>query len=198
MTRPSDAYWDELGIAWCAMDPDINVISPCLEARLRRQSRWITAGLWLGLPISAAGLLLAVFTIWSGWSSGAWNFVIRGIAIGAISTVFAIAVASLLPLNARDATRSLPDMIDLAMNRARRALVLIRLGLFACAFAAIAGGVGTAIRVHFTGPPRMSPIIDMVVLALAAMVLFVCGRPIRLELEKYKALKRALELEGNG
>jgi hypothetical protein len=196
MTRPPDAYWDELGVTWIAMDPDIKVISPLLEARLRSQSRWITAGLWLGLPASAVGLLLAVFTIWIGWSSGTWNFVIRGIAMGAIATIFAIGVASLLPIRAGDATRSLPEMIDLAIGRARRSLLLIRLGLFACAIAAISGGVGTAIRVHLTGPPRMSPLVDLAVLALAALVLFVGSRPIKLDLEKYKALQRALEFEG--
>jgi hypothetical protein len=196
MTRPPDAYWDELGVTWIAMDPDIKVISPLLEARLRSQSRWITAGLWLGLPASAVGLLLAVFTIWIGWSSGTWNFVIRGIAMGAIATIFAIGVASLLPMRAGDATRSLPEMIDLAIGRARRSLLLIRLGLFACAIAAISGGVGTAIRVHLTGPPRMSPLVDLAVLALAALVLFVGSRPIKLDLEKYKALQRAMEFEG--
>jgi hypothetical protein len=196
MTGPPDAYWDELGVTWIAMDPDIKVVSPLLEARLRSQSRWITAGLWLGLPASAVGLLLAVFTIWIGWSSGTWNFVIRGIAMGAIATIFAIGVASLLPIRAGDATRSLPEMIDLAIGRARRSLLLIRLGLFACAIAAISGGVGTAIRVHLTGPPRMSPLVDLAVLALAALVLFVGSRPIKLDLEKYKALQRALEFEG--
>jgi hypothetical protein len=196
MTGPPDAYWDELGVTWIAMDPDIKVVSPLLEARLRSQSRWITAGLWLGLPASAVGLLLAVFTIWIGWSSGTWNFAIRGIAMGAIATIFAIGVASLLPMRAGDATRSLPEMIDLAIGRARRSLLLIRLGLFACAIAAISGGVGTAIRVHLTGPPRMSPLVDLAVLALAALVLFVGSRPIKLDLEKYKALQRALEFEG--
>jgi hypothetical protein len=196
MTGPPDAYWDELGVTWIAMDPDIKVISPLLEARLRSQSRWITAGLWLGLPASAVGLLLAVFTIWIGWSSGTWNFVIRGIAMGAIATIFAIGVASLLPMRAGDATRSLPEMIDLAIGRARRSLLLIRLGLFACAIAAISGGVGTAIRVHLTGPPRMSPLVDLAVLALAALVLFVGSRPIKLDLEKYNALQRAMEFEG--
>src|SRR4029078_2476037 len=43
MTAPRDAYWDELGIAWCAIKPEVNVIAPRLKARLRRQSLLIAA-----------------------------------------------------------------------------------------------------------------------------------------------------------
>ena len=28
MTTRRDAYWDELGVAWCAINPDIDVIAP--------------------------------------------------------------------------------------------------------------------------------------------------------------------------
>ena len=39
MTNSSDAYWDELGFAWCAIDPDLGLVTPRLRNRLRRQSR---------------------------------------------------------------------------------------------------------------------------------------------------------------
>jgi len=97
MTESSDTYWDELGVAWCAIDPDVTVIASRLETRLRRQSQWITAGLVIGLPLGAAGVLLGVATIGIGLSSAAWNFVTRGIAIVAMSAMLTFAVYSLLP-----------------------------------------------------------------------------------------------------
>jgi hypothetical protein len=196
MTESSDAYWDELGVAWCAIDPDISVIAPRLGARLRRQSRWITAALVVGLPLGAAGVLLGVATIWSGWHSGAWNFVTRGIAIIAMSAILTFAVSSLLPVRSGGATGGLSEMIDLAIGRAQRTLVLIRAGLYACVIAAVFGLVGTAIRTHLAAPPRMSPIVDLVLLALIALALFLYGRQIKVELWKYRTLRDALEVKG--
>ena len=57
----------------------------------------ITAGLVAGLPLSASGLLLGVLTIWRGWTTGTWNFISRGVAIGAISIILAMGVSLLLP-----------------------------------------------------------------------------------------------------
>jgi len=119
MTTPRDAYWDELGIAWCAIKPEVNVIAPRLKARLRRQSLLITAGLVIGLPLSAAGLLLGALTIWSGLTTGTWNFVTRGLAIGVISAIVAIAVSLLLPVRASEAARALSEMIDHLRQRSR-------------------------------------------------------------------------------
>ncbi len=90
MTTSRDPYWDEWGVAWSAINPDVTIIAPRLKARLRRQSLLIMAGLLTGLPLSAVGILLGVLTIWSGWTTGTWNFVTRGIAIGAISAILAI------------------------------------------------------------------------------------------------------------
>ena len=196
MTESSDAYWDELGVVWCAIDPDVRVIAPRLGARLRRQSRWITAGLVLGLPLGAAGVLLGVATTWSGWHSGAWNFVTRGIAIIAMSAILTFAVSSLLPVRSEGATGGLSEMINLAIGRAQRTLVLIRAGFYACVIAAVFGLVGTAIRTHLAAPPRMSPIVDLAVLALVALALWLCGRQIKLELWKYRTLRDALEVKG--
>ena len=196
MTESSDAYWDELGVVWCAIDPDVRVIAPRLGARLRRQSRWITAGLVVGLPLGAAGVLLGVATTWSGWHSGAWNFVTRGIAIIAMSAILTFAVSSLLPLRSGGATGGLSEMINLAIGRAQRTLVLIRAGFYACVIAAVFGLVGTAIRTHLAAPPRMSPIVDLAVLALVALALWLCGRQIKIELWKYRTLRDALEVKG--
>jgi ABC-type multidrug transport system fused ATPase/permease subunit len=197
MTELSDAYWDELGIAWCASDPDINIIASRLEARLRRHSRWITAGLMIGLPLGVAGVLLGLTTIWGGWLSGAWNFVTRGVAIVSVSAILTFAVALLAPVRSRAVTPALSEMIDLAIHRARKILSLIRAGLYASIIAAVFGLAGTAIRTHFAAPPLMSPVIDLVVLGLIALVLFLYSGQIRGELQKYRNLKHALAVDGD-
>jgi hypothetical protein len=196
MTTSDDAYWDELGVAWRAVKPEINVVAPRLKTRLRRQSLLITASLVTGLPVSAAGLLLGAFTIWSGWTTGTWNFVTRGFAIGAVSTMLAIALSLLLPVRASDTARALSEMIDLAIARAQRLLVTIRLGLCACVVAATLGFVGTAIRSYLTRPPRMSPLVDMAVLAVFALGLFFYGRHIEVSIGKLRALRHALGNDG--
>jgi hypothetical protein len=196
MTTRRDAYWDELGVAWCAIDPDVNVIAPRLSARLRRQSLVMTAGLVAGVPLSAGGMLLGVLTIWRGWTTGAWHFISRGAAIGAISVVLAIAVSLLRAVRASDAARAVSEMVDLAIARAQRTLVMIRLGLSACTIAAVSGLVGTVIRTSLTGPPRMSPVVDLAVLVVIALGLFFYGRHTRVELEKLRALKHALAMDG--
>jgi hypothetical protein len=196
MTTPRDAYWDELGIAWCAIKPEVNVIAPRLKARLRRQSLLITAGLVIGLPFSAAGLLLGALTIWTGLTTGTWNFVTRGLAIGVISAIVAIAVSLLLPVRASEAARALSEMIELAIARAQRTLAMIRLGFYACAVAVVFGLIGTAIRAYLASPPRMSPVVDLAVLGVFALGLFLCSRRVRVNLEKLRYLKRALAVDG--
>jgi hypothetical protein len=196
VTTSRDAYWDELGIAWCAIKPEVNVIAPRLKARLRRQSLLITAGLVVGLPFSAAGLLLGALTIWTGLTTGTWNFVTRGLAIGVISAIVAIAVSLLLPVRASEAARALSEMIELAIARAQRTLAMIRLGFYACAVAVVFGLIGTAIRAYLASPPRMSPVVDLAVLGVFALGLFLCSRRVRVNLEKLRYLKRALAVDG--
>jgi hypothetical protein len=113
-----------------------------------------------------------------------------------ISVILAIAVSLLLAMRASDDARAVSDMIDLAIARALRTLLLIRLGLYACTIAAVLGLVGTAIRTYLTGPPRMSPVVDLAVLVMFATGLFICRRHIRVDLEKLRALKHALAMDG--
>ena len=197
MTKPSDAYWDELGVAWRAIDPDVTVVASRLEARLCRQSRWIRAGLVIGLPMGAAGVLLSVVTIGIGLSSGAWNFVTRGIAIIAMSAILMFALWSFLSVSAAGYSSALSQMIDLAIGRAQRTLSLIRAGLYSCVVAAVFGLVGTAIRMQFASPPRISAIVDLAILALVALVLFLCHRQLLVELGNYRALRQALAVSGD-
>jgi len=146
--------------------------------------------------LGALGTLLGAATIWSGWHSGAWNFVTRGVAIVAMSVILTFAVSSLLSVRSWAATRALSETIDFAISRAQRTLSLIRAGLYACVIAAVFGLVGTAIRAHLAAPPRMSPIVDLGVLVLIASVLLLHGRQVQTELGKYRTLKHALALDG--
>jgi hypothetical protein len=193
MTESSDVYWDELGVTWRAIDPDVTVIASRLEARLRRQSRWITAGLAIGLPLGAVGVLLGVRTIVIGLASGGWNFLTRGIAIVAMSALLTFAMWSLQSAGARSAAHgTLSERIDLAIRRAQATFSLIKAGQYSCVIAAVFGLVGTVIRTHLGNPPKMSPIIDLVALALIALALFQAGGQVRARLVKYCALKQAL------
>ena len=191
MTATTDAYWDELGVAWSAINPDINLIMPRLESRLRRQSFLIRVGVALGTLLAAGGFIIGAVTIWRGWSTDTWNFVTRGIAILAISVLLSIAVF-LLPVRASKDVKALAEMIDLAIARAERSLKMIRLGFYACAVAAVLGLAGTVIRTFLSRPPSLSPIIDVVVLAIFALGLFLYARHTRVDLAKYRYLKKAL------
>jgi hypothetical protein len=196
MTTPPDAYWDELGVAWCAINPEINVIMPRLQSRLRRQSVLIMASIVIGLPLSVAGIVLGLGTIWIGWTTGTWNFVTRGVAIVAISIILSIAISSLLRVRASGDARALSEMIDLAIARAERTLIAIRLGFYACAVATVLGLLGTAIRTSLNRLPALSPIVDLAVLAIFALGLFLCGRQARINLARFRYLKRALASDG--
>jgi hypothetical protein len=194
MTTPSDAYWDELGIAWRAIKPEVNVLMPRLQARLHRQSLFIMLGLIAGLPLSGAGFILGLYTIWSGWTSGTWNFVIRGIAIGVISIILGVATSLLVAVRANKATRAFSEMIDLSIARSQRIFLTLRLAFYACVVAAVLGLMGSVVRAQLTRPPQLSPIVDIVVLALCALGLDLYGRQIKHGLEKMRYLKRTLVL----
>jgi MFS family permease len=192
MTTTTDAYWDELGVAWSAINPDINVIIPRLKSRLRRQSFLIRAGVAIGALLGAGGFIVGFATIWRGWTTDTWNFVTRGIAIVIVSALLSIAVSLLLPVRASADVKALTEMIDLAVARAERTLKTIRLGFYACAVLAVFGLAGTAVRTYLSRPPVVSLTIDLAVLAIFALGLFVYARHTRVDLAKYRYLKKAL------
>ena len=192
MTKYSNTYQDELGVAWYAIDPNLSAIASRLKIRLRRQSRWITAGLVVGLPLCAAGILLGVTSIGVGGISAQWNFVTRGIAWVAMSAIIAYALASLLDVRSETTASELSAMIELAINRAQKTLALIAAGFYACVIAAIFGLAGAALRTHIGRPPQLSPIIALAILALIALVLFLYRRQVWVKLERYRALREAV------
>lgn len=196
MTTPSpDPFWDELGVAWAAINPEISIIMPRLQARIRRQSIFNTAGLILGLPLSLGAFVLGAYSIWIGWINGAWNFVTRGVALVAIAAILSLAMWSMRHFNSGGRARSLSDMLDFAIARSEKTLFAIRLGFYACGVAALLGLVGTAIRARLSRLPALSPLIDLAVLALFALGLFLYARRIESDLAKYRYLKRVLVLE---
>jgi len=192
MSGNTDKYWDDLGIAWRAIDVDVDVVMPRLQSRLRRQSLLIRTALVLGLPTASFAIVLGALTVWWGWSSSTWNFVTRGIAIGVIA---ALALKTLLSLaSVRDSAdaRALMDMLDLAIRRARTTLVTIHVALSACAVAAVLGGIGAVIRTHAGNPPALSPVVDVALLALVVVTLLVYRQLTSAGLAKLCFLTQAL------
>ena len=192
MTTREPAYWDTLGVAWTAIDPDIAVIAPRIKARLRLQSVGIRIGLLSGAVVAPTSFALGCYTIWHGFTTGAWHFVTRGIAILVISALVAMAIAAWLPVRASEAAHSLSDMLELAIARARRMLMMTRLGLSACAVAALFGLAGFLLRSNVAGPPALSPIIDLLILALFAGGLVLYGDRAKMLAMQLRALKRVL------
>ena len=178
-------------MVWRAIDPDVSAIAPRIEARVRRQSVQIVATLMVGLPLSAIGVSLGVLTIWRGWTAGSVHFVTRGLAIVTIAGLMGLAMLSLLRVRAGRAV-AVSDMLELSIARAQRVVIGIRLGMAACMVGAVMGLVGTAIRTRVSGPPLMSPIVDLVLLALSAAGLSAWGRNVRVQLGRLQAVKRAL------
>ena len=187
-----EAYWDELGLAWVTVDPNLSDLTPALKSRARRELWLFRAGLVVAAGLSTTGLLLGTWTIWLSLTSGTWNFATRGIAIVMIALLSAIAARAFWLADAHNDVSPVAEMIDLAIIRRRRLLLAIRLGLFACAVAAAFGVVGTAIRSHLSKPPNMSPTVDLVLLALVAVSLGLYGRRVKLEWANLEYLKRAL------
>ncbi|MGH9688535.1 MAG: hypothetical protein ACRD5K_15740 [Candidatus Acidiferrales bacterium] len=190
--NPDDAYWDDLGIAWRAIDSDLERVTPRLQARLRRQSFAIATALVFGIPLAGAGLVLGAFTIWRGWTMSTWNFVTRGIAIILISALLIRALASFLPYRAHADIRTLSEMLDIASARIRRTLFVIRTAIAACAIASVFGVIGAVIRTRAGSPPRLSPIIDLIIVALIVFSLWLYGRRLSAERGKFDYLRRSL------
>ena len=187
-----DAYWDELGIAWTAIEPIAANVSPKLKNRIRRQIWLFRAGFVVSATLSLIGLLLGVWTIWLSVTTGSPNFATRGIAIVIISLLAAISAHAFWSGGGGNDSRPFSEMIDLAIIRARRLLLIVRLSLYACSVAAVLGVIGAVIRSYLARPPKMSPLVDIILLALAIVVLALYGRNVKEDLAKFEYLKRVL------
>lgn len=188
----NDAYWDELGIAWVAFDPGLSTLPRALEDRARRESRLFRAGFIMTAALSAAALFLGVWTTWLGLSVGPWNFATRGVAIIIIALLIAMAARAFWWAGASNDACPAGEMMDLTIARARRLLLTIRLSLCACTVAAAFGLFGSAVRAHLSRPPNMSPVVDLSLLALAAVSLGLYGHRVKAELAKFEYLRQVL------
>jgi heme A synthase len=192
MTKPRDAYWDELGIAWTAIEPDLRASMPRMKRHLRWQTLGVAAVLFGGVPVGIAGGVLGIWTIWLGLSTGIWNFATRGAAI--LVTSLLIAAVGWSSRGAlRDNTETLSAMVELTLLRAEKWRLAIRLGYASCVVAAALGMIGYGIRVHFGKPPVMSPVEPMVVLAVLGLVLVLLHCSVRGRIAKYRYLRRLLQ-----
>ena len=192
MTSPTDAYWDELGIAWTAMKPDVEILAPRLKLRLRLQAGFLTALLLAGLPLCLAGCLLGVWTVWRGAEIGAWNFVTRGIAIMAMSLIAGFAVSSFKAV-LRDNGASLSAMIGLALSRAQQWRKAIWLGFLVLFIANLFGLIGYALRLQMGKPPAMPVAEPLLLSAGIAFVLFLLERRARDQGARLRHLWQMLE-----
>lgn len=189
---PDDVYWDDLGVAWRAIDSELPRMMPRLQARLRRQSFAIAAALILGIPLAGAGLVLGAFTIWHGWTTTTWNFVTRGIAIALISALLVYALASFLPFRTHADIRTLSEMLDFATARIRRTLFVIRTAIVACVIATVFGVVGAGMRIYAGSPPRLSPVIDLMIIGLIVLFLWLYGQKLSTEGRTLDYVRRSL------
>src|ERR1700736_2094169 len=170
MARDDDAFWDELGVSWRASIRDAGLVTSRLEARLKLQSAVLTAGTIVGAAVSLLGLGLAAWALWIGWSSQAWNFLTRGVTL---ATVSVLAVMATLALRARNGmeTQSLREMLGVSVARTERLIRAADLTCYAVVILALGGTVGYVLRIRFARPPAMSPIEDLLALALAGLAL---------------------------
>jgi hypothetical protein len=192
MTEQRDAYRDELGIPWTAIEPDLRASMTRMKRQLRWQTLLLVAVTFGGVPVGIAGGVLGVWTIWLGLSTGIWNFATRGAAILVISLLVAGAGWSSRS-TLRDNTETLSAMVELTLLRAEKWHLAIRLGYASCVVAATLGMIGYGIRVHSGKPPAMSPVEPMVVLAGLGLVLVLLHRSVRRRIAKYRYLRRLLQ-----
>jgi hypothetical protein len=168
MPSDKDGFWDDLGVAWRASIPDSGLFSSRLEARLRRQEAFRKTGAILCVVAGAAALGLGLWALWIGWSSHTWNFLTRGATLLGV-TVLAVAAASTLRVRGEVDTRSLHEMLQSSITRTERLVRAADLGCVSLAIIAVGGLAGYAIRTRLGRAPLMSPIEDL--LALAVVVI---------------------------
>lgn len=188
----NEPFWDELGIAWKALTPTAGVSLERMKAHFRRESRQIRLAICLA-AFGGTGLgALGAFTVWQGWRLAAWNFGTRGLAVLIVAGMLWVMVATLWSVREGGNARSLSDFADLGLARARRSRRAVVLGLAGCAVAGVLGTVGWALRSAADHPPALSPVIDLAVLALMAVIVEALRRHFRREEARFAYLRQAL------
>jgi len=186
-----EPFWDELGIAWQALTLPAGMPLERMKAHCRRESRQVRLAIWLAGVGGTALAILGAFTVWQGWRLAALNFGVRGLAVLIVAAILWLMVGTLWPVRGGDA-RSLSDFADLGLARAKRSRRAVVLGLAGCAAAALLGTVGWALRSAADHPPAMSPLIDLAVLALLAVIVEALRRHFLREEARFAYLRRTL------
>lgn len=189
MPTDDDAFWDELGVSWRASISDSGLLSSRLEARLRLQSALLTVGAVAGAAVSLLGLGLAAWTLWIGWSSPTWHFLTRGLTLAAVSLLAGIAA---LGLRARKGveTRSVKEMLQVSIERTERLIRAADLGCYSLVILAFGGMVGYALRLRLGRPAAVSPVEDLLALAVAGLALLWYRGSQAFALRKYRHLSQ--------
>jgi hypothetical protein len=194
MPTDDDAFWDELGVSWRASIRDAGLISSRLEARLKLQSALLTAGTVAGAAFSLLGFSLAAWTIWVGWSSHIWHFLVRGSTLALVSLLALVATLVLRERSGME-TRSLREMLQLSIARTERLVRAADLGCYSVLIVAIGGTIGYALRMR-SGHPAAVPLWeDLLAVAVVGVALFWYGRSQTRALRKYRYLSQALGSE---
>ena len=190
MTADQDAFWDEMGISWRATIADEGLFSARLKDRVRLQSLLARAAITGGLLAVPLGTALASWTLWIGWSGEAWNMITRGITLAAVSLLVLVAVMALWSGSGGE-TSSLRRMLIALIARTQRLVLAADLGCIALVLLAGGGAIGWALRTRVGHPPALSPLIDLLVLALAAIILLWFRWSQAGALVRYRALQQA-------
>ena len=164
------AFWDELGVAWRATVPDENHFQSRLERRLQLQAFALGTAVSASAAATLFGLGLGAWTVWIGWSNGTWHFVIRGATLSAAATLTLLATIVLRNRTDR-AARSVRESLQLSITRAERLAKAAGLVAAAVAVIGVGGLVGYVIRARHGRPPFVSPMEDLLALAVLAMAL---------------------------
>jgi len=189
MPTDDDAFWDELGVSWRASIRDVGLISSRLEARLRLQSALLTVGMFAGAAVSLLGFSLAAWTLWIGWSTQTWHFLTRGATLFTVSLLAVVAAVALRARNAAEA-RSLREMLQVSIARTERLIRAADLGCYSLVILAFGGMVGYMLRMRLGRPPAVSPVEDLLALAIAGLALLWYRRTQANALKKYRHLSQ--------
>jgi hypothetical protein len=189
----NEPFWDELGIAWQAASPAIEVPLDRMKGHFRRETRQVRLAIVLAGLLGTLGAGLGVLTLIQGWRLGALNFATRGIGVLVAAGILWTIVATLWPVRRGEEARSLKDFADLGLARARRGRRVVVLGLAGIAGAAVLGVIGAVIRSAVGRPPALSPFIDLAVLALLAGIAEALRRRFRGEEARFAYLRKALQ-----
>jgi hypothetical protein len=194
MPPDQDAFWDELGVSWRASISDQGLMSSRLQARLKLQSALLSAGAIAAAALGLIGFSLAAWALWLGLTSQIWNFIARGATLAAVSV---LAIMASLALRIRDSvkTRSLREMLRISIARTERLIGATDLACYSLVILAVGGMAGYTLRTRLGRPPSISPVEDLLALALAGLALIWFRRSQARALRKYHHVRQIFDSE---